>query len=183
MKAVAGAGALAALGYPSTSMPAASKWSAGELAHLIPAASHERFLIKASFKKPLEFTPRLTVRGKHVNGFRTDSQGRFWRFDVPSLTPNTTYELRLTDPGGGPLCEAWPLKTFPAPSAGPERLRILAYTCAGGFDGPGTGTRMPSTTPPDISCCRRTSRAGSVGGSGSTSACSTRWLPRSAGLP
>src|SRR5262252_73124 len=113
-----------------------TKWSAGDLAHLIPTASHERFLIKASFKKPLAFTPRLTVDGKPVEGFKTDAHGRFWRFDAPSLSANTTYELRLTDPGGAPLCDAWPLKTFPAPSARPERVRILAYTCAGGCDGP-----------------------------------------------
>ena len=113
-----------------------TKWSAGDLAHLIPTASHERFLIKASFKKPLAFTPRLTVDGKPVEGFKTDAHGRFWRFDAPSLSANTTYALRLTDPGGAPLCDAWPLKTFPAPSASPERLRILAYTCAGGCDGP-----------------------------------------------
>jgi hypothetical protein len=30
----------------------------------------------------------------------------------------------------------WPLKTFPSPDAAPERMRILAYTCAGGYDGP-----------------------------------------------
>jgi hypothetical protein len=67
---------------------------------------------------------------------QTDTQGRFWRFDAPSLQPATPYELRLADPGGVPLCDAWPLKTFPAPDAAPDSLRILAYTCAGGYDGP-----------------------------------------------
>src|SRR5262249_32664665 len=43
---------------------------------------------------------------------------------------------RITDAGGAPLCDGWPLKTFPAPDGTPERLRILAYTCAGGYDGP-----------------------------------------------
>ena len=61
-------------------------------------------------------------------------QGRFWRFDATGLRPATQYELRITDAGGAPLCDAWPLKTFPAPDAAPERLRILAYTCAGGYD-------------------------------------------------
>ena len=28
------------------------------------------------------------------------------------------------------------LKTFPAPDAALERMRILAYTCEGGYDGP-----------------------------------------------
>ena len=136
IKVCAGAGALAAIGYPSVDMAAQTdRWSAGDLAHVLPTASHERFLIKASFKRPLTFTPRLTVSGKPVDGFKTDGQGRFWRFDAPALSPNTTYQLRLTDPGGGPLCDAWPLKTFPAPSASPDRLRILAYTCGGGYDG------------------------------------------------
>jgi hypothetical protein len=42
--------------------------------------------------------------------------------------------LRITDPGGAPLCDAWPLKTLPAPDAAPDRVRILAFTCAGGYD-------------------------------------------------
>src|SRR5262245_29965361 len=133
MKVCAGVGAVAAISSPWPGIAAQTdKWSAGDLAHLIPTASHERFLIKTSFNKPLGFTPRLAVSGKRVDGFRTDGQGRFWRFDAPSLSPNTTYELRLTEPGGKPLCDAWPPKPFPAPSASPERLRILAYTCGGG---------------------------------------------------
>jgi hypothetical protein len=111
-------------------------WNEGRLAHIIPTASHERFLIKASFKSPLSGTPRLVVDGKPVMGVKSDAQGRFWRFDAPSLQPATQYELRLTDEGGAPLCDPWPLKTFPAPDAAPERLRILAYTCGGGYDGP-----------------------------------------------
>ena len=102
--------------------------------HLIPTANHERFLIKASFRTPLTAAPRLTVNGRPVDGVQTDPQGRFWRFDASSLQPATQYELRITDRGGAPLCEAWPLKTFPAPDATPERLRILAYTCEGGYD-------------------------------------------------
>jgi hypothetical protein len=110
-------------------------WNAGQLSHLIPTASHERFLIKASFKTPVVEAPRLSVNGKSVDGVQTDTQGRFWRFDVPSLQSATQYALRITDRGGAPLCDAWPLKTFPAPDATPERMRIVAYTCAGGFDG------------------------------------------------
>jgi len=119
----------------ATAQPA-SAWNQGQLIHLIPTANHERFLIKASFKSPLAATPRLSVDGRSVEGVQTDPQGRFWRFDVSSLRPATEYQLRLTDPGGGPLCDAWPLKTFPAPAAPAERLRIVAYTCGGGYDGP-----------------------------------------------
>ena len=52
-------------------------WNEGKLAHLIPTASHERFLIKASFKAPLAGKPRLTVDGKPIEGKRTDSRGPF----------------------------------------------------------------------------------------------------------
>jgi hypothetical protein len=114
----------------------ANTWDQGQLAHLIPAANHERFLIKTSFKAALKGTPRLMVDGKPVAGEKTDPLGRFWRFDAASLTPATQYEMRLVDAGGTALCDAWPLKTFPAPDAAPEHVRILAYTCAGGYDGP-----------------------------------------------
>lgn len=114
-------------------------WNAGQVTHLIPIVNHERFLIKASFKTPLTGTPRLTVDGKPIDGIRTDPRGRFWRFDVTSLKAATQYQLRITDTGGNPLCDAWPLKTFPGPDTGPEQLRILAYGCAGGYDGAALG--------------------------------------------
>lgn len=107
-------------------------WNAGQLSHLIPAANHDRFLIKASFKNPLTEPPRLSIDGKLVDGIQTDPQRRFWRFDAASLQPATQYELRITDRGGAPLCDAWPLKTFPAPDSSPQRMRIVAFTCAGG---------------------------------------------------
>jgi len=55
---------------------------------------------------------------------------------VNGLQPATRYELRITGPGGESLCDSWPLKTFPAPEAEPDSMRILTYTCAGGYDGP-----------------------------------------------
>jgi len=127
--------ALGALGQPLAAQAAATDgWNAGQVTHLIPIANHERFLIKASFKSPLRNAPQLSVDGRRTPGIPTDWQGRFWRFDVGGLRPGASYELRLLDAGGAPLCDAWPLKTFPAPDASPERMRILAYTCAGGFD-------------------------------------------------
>ncbi|MDD2058543.1 alkaline phosphatase D family protein [Pseudomonas sp. GD03860] len=132
-----GAAALGMLGWPA--MAGAqndSDWNPGQLTHLIPTANHERFLIKASFQAPLQAAPYLLVDGKVHAGVQTDPQGRFWRFDVAALRPATAYELRITDRSGAPLCDAWPLKTFPDPDATPKRLRILAYTCAGGYDGP-----------------------------------------------
>jgi hypothetical protein len=125
------------VGWPlSVGAQTGDAWNQGQLTHLIPTAIHERFLIKASFKAALTGRPRLTVNGRAVQGVQTDTQGRFWRFDALSLQPATQYELRITDPGGAPLCDAWPLKTFPAPDAMPDRMRILVYTCEGGYDGP-----------------------------------------------
>jgi hypothetical protein len=66
----------------------------------------------------------------------TDTAGRYWMFDVPALMPTTRYDLQIEAADGRVLCDAWPLKTFPAPGSRQDRLRILAYTCAGGYDGP-----------------------------------------------
>jgi hypothetical protein len=133
----AGAAALAWLGRSPLARAASEReWSSGALAHLIPTASHERFLIKASFRAPQSAPPRLSIAGRQVEGFATAANGRFWRFDVAALEPATTYELRIHDAGGAPLCDSWPLRTFPAPDAEAEHVRILAYTCAGGYDGP-----------------------------------------------
>jgi len=128
----AAAGAVA--GWPAPA-PAQAGWNAGQVVHLIPTANHERVLIKASFQAPLAAPPRLVVSGRAVDGVRSDLEGRFWRFDAGSLQPATTHELRIVDAGGAALCDAWPLRTFPAPDASPERMRIVAYTCAGGYDG------------------------------------------------
>lgn len=130
-----GVTALGLLGWPHLSH-AGQVWDPGQLAHVIPTANHERFLIKTSFKAPLVSPPDLLVNGKSYAGVQTDPHGRFWRFDVPSLQPATNYELRIVDQHGAALCDAWPLKTLPAPDTSAQHLRILAYTCAGGFDGP-----------------------------------------------
>jgi len=95
-----------------------------------PFALGRRELLAASFKTPLAMAPRLALGGTSVVGVQTDPQGRFWRFDAPGLQPATQYELRITDAGGAPLCDPWPLKTFPAPDATPERLRLVAYTAS-----------------------------------------------------
>ena len=133
----AGAAALGVYGWPRlVSAQPTNGWNQGQVVHLIPTANHERFLIKVSFKAPLTGAPRLSVDGKSVDGVQTDPTGRFWRFDVSALRPATQYQLRITDAGGAPLCDFWPLKTFPAPNAAPDRVRILAYTCGGGYDSP-----------------------------------------------
>ncbi|MBI3208054.1 MAG: alkaline phosphatase D family protein [Candidatus Solibacter usitatus] len=98
------------------------------LRHLLPAATHERFLIKASFHQPRRRAPELRVGNRRVSGVRTDSEGQFWMFDVPGLKAATEYALRMD--GGDP----WTLRTLPRPDAAVDRFRLLVYTCAGGHD-------------------------------------------------
>lgn len=124
-----GSAALYALGGTLSAIAGTgAEWDAGQLAHIIPTANHERFLIKTSFQAPLNTTPQLLVNDDKIAGERTDEDGRFWRFDVQSLRPSTQYKLQIVDSNGKPLCGEWPLKTFPAPDAEPDRFRIFAYT-------------------------------------------------------
>jgi hypothetical protein len=119
---------------------AADNWSAGEVVHLLPAANHERILLKASFRRPLSAAPQLRIGARRVPGRKADTFGRFWQFDVADLKPSTEYTLQIADARGHALCSSWPLKTFPRPDATPDRLRLLVYTCAGGHPearGPG----------------------------------------------
>jgi hypothetical protein len=98
------------------------------LRHLLPAATHERFLIKASFHEPPRKAPELHVGNRRVAGRKSDSDGQFWQFDVPGLRPDTAHTLRLA--GSDP----WTLRTFAPPDATVDRFRLLVYTCAGGHD-------------------------------------------------
>ena len=125
--------AAAAAGTGLGRSPAAAQdgWRAGPLRHLIPAASHDRVALKCSFAEPLDFVPVLRIGGRPVAGRGTDTERRFFSFDAPGLEPDTEYALRL-EGGGEALCDPWPLRTFPQPSARPESVRFLAYTCAGG---------------------------------------------------
>lgn len=109
-------------------------WRSGSLAHLLPTVSSDRMLIKTSFHERVA-APRLEIEGRRdVAGHSVDALHRFWEFDVKGLDPSTNYTLRLVDEAGRPLCDPWPLRTFPASSENPERLRLLIFTCAGGHD-------------------------------------------------
>ena len=110
-------------------------WDQGAVQHLIPTASHDRFLIKASFREPQLAAPELEIGNTRLRGQSNAAAGDFWQFDVTGLSPATEYKLSLTSAGGKPLCEPWQLSTFPAPDAMPERLRVMIYTCGGGHDG------------------------------------------------
>src|SRR5688500_16151138 len=97
-------------------------WNSGDVAHLLPTASHQRFLVKASFTRPQQAPPALLVDKRKVPGRGADTQGLFWTFDATSLEPGRRYELQLVDTRGRALCDPWPLATFPSPSESPARL-------------------------------------------------------------
>ena len=125
------AAAAAGTGLGRSSAVGQDGWRAGPLQHLIPAASHDRVALKCSFADPLDFVPVLRIGERLVAGRSTDSERRFFSFDAGGLEPDTEYALQLLG-GGETLCDPWPLRTFPSPSAQPESVRFLAYTCAGG---------------------------------------------------
>ncbi len=122
-------------------------WNAGELSHLIPAANHERIAIKCSFARPLDREPELRIAGRRIAGRSTCSERRFFSFDVEGLEPDTEYALELLG-GASRLCDPWPLRTFPAPGREAERVRLLAFTCAGGH--PDSGGDDPFFLPLDV---------------------------------
>src|SRR6202048_4058891 len=124
-----GAGASAALGlFPwagttpafaqssqASGAPSSVSWDDGELAHLLPTSSHDRILIKTSFKKPLDAAPILQVGDQRIAGLRSDTRGAFWQFHAGDLKPGTSYELSLTSSAGRSLCQPWKLSTMPGP--------------------------------------------------------------------
>ena len=136
------AGGLAAFGLSSLgrmiealAQPAAAAgWDSGELDHMLPTSSHDRVLIKASFKRPLPAAPALQIGDQRVGGQRTDTRGSFWQFHAADLKPGTSYTLSLASSDGRNLCQPWTLATLPALDELPSRLRLLVYSCAGGHD-------------------------------------------------
>jgi hypothetical protein len=143
-----GAGAATALGFlpfgsltkvvaqtaPTASSLVLSAWDDGELVHVLPTSSHNRILIKASFKKPLEAAPILRIGDQRISGVRSDTRGSFWQFHAGDLKAGTSYELSLGSSDGHGLCQPWTLSTMPAPDELPSKLRLLVYSCAGGHD-------------------------------------------------
>ena len=124
-------------------------WHSGDLAHLLPTASHDRFLIKASFKSPRRASaPALVIDARKIPGRSADTLGFFWGFDATGLEPARTYTLQIIDAADRPLCDPWPLATFPAPGDTPKSLRLLIYSCAGGHD------VLPDHRPTDVSTHR-----------------------------
>ncbi len=60
-------------------------WDQGQVKHLIPTVSHDRFLIKASFESALLAAPELEVGENRVRGEINAARGDFWQFDVRGL--------------------------------------------------------------------------------------------------
>src|SRR5688572_20975867 len=107
----------------ATGAAVSAKAAQSTIRHVLPAATHKRFLLKVSFDTALKSTPVLRVGSRKVQGVRTDTAGQFWMFDADGLTPATTYQLQL-------FSQSWPLRTFPPPDATVDRFRLLIYTCA-----------------------------------------------------
>ena len=123
-------------------------WNSGDVVHILPTASHQRFLIKTSLRRPQRVPPELLISGRRIPGRRGDTQGYFWSFDAAGLAPSRTYTLQIVDVRGRGLCDPWPLATFPAPGDSPKSLRVLIYSCAGGHD------ILPDHKPTDVSTHR-----------------------------
>ncbi|MFN0106073.1 MAG: hypothetical protein ACKV2U_28785, partial [Bryobacteraceae bacterium] len=118
------------LSATSAGASSGASWQAGSVSHLLPTASHDRILLKASFRERPK-APVLRVGKRNVAGRMTDTQGHFWSFDVTGLAPAQPHNLELLD-GRKPLCDPWQVKTFPAPGERAGKFRLLIYTCAGG---------------------------------------------------
>ena len=134
-----GAASLATAALSSDSAKAARRqtgetWDNSDVVHLLPTGSHQRFLIKASFKGPHRAPPILLVDKRKIPGRAGDTLGLFWTFDAAGLQPSHRYSLQILDARGRALCDRWPLMTFPAPDDSPKSLRLLIYSCAGGHD-------------------------------------------------
>lgn len=109
----------------------AASWQSGAVAHLLPTASHDRILLKASFHEKVS-SPVLRIGSRTVAGRPTDTQGRFWAFDAHGLAPGQPHKLELIDGRRKALCDPWQVKTFPAPGESAKQFRLMIYTCAGG---------------------------------------------------
>jgi hypothetical protein len=135
---ISAATALAAVGRDSSralygpALTQETRWNPGAVRHLLPGVGHNRVLLKASFVRPLAAAPTLRAGSRKAAGQRLDSAGEFYSFDLTALEPQQTYQLLLEDASGKPLCDPWPISTFPSPESRPKTFRLLVFTCAGG---------------------------------------------------
>lgn len=125
---------------------AATSWQSGSVAHLLPTANDNRILLKASFRQKQQ-APVLRIGKRLFAGRRTDTQGSFWSFDAEGLAPGQPHTLELLNERKRPLCDPWPVKTFPRPGVKTGRFRLLIYTCAGGDERLRTGAGISNFLP------------------------------------
>ncbi len=116
-------------------LPVSQVWDAGRVRHLLPTVSDSGILLKASFEQALSDTPVLRVGARNFPGRMTDTGGKFWQFYATDLDAGVSHSLSLVAADGSSLCEPWPISTFPAADARPDRFRLLFFTCAGGPEG------------------------------------------------
>ena len=109
-----------------------NNWWQGDISHLLPMVNHERLLLKVSFQTPLNEIPYLDLGGRVIAGCQSDTHGRFWQFHADGLESAVEYSLQFVTSSLKPLCDPWPIQTFPHPEDEPEHVRLLMYTCAGG---------------------------------------------------
>lgn len=77
----------ALLAAPAAAAAHEAGWRAGSVQHLLPTASHDRILLKASFAAPPRLVPHLLVGDRAFAGEMTDTEGLFWQFDAAGLAP------------------------------------------------------------------------------------------------
>ena len=102
--------------------PAAQGWDAGRVRHLLPAANDSRFLIKASFDRPLSAPPVLRVGGAAATARMTDTAGEHWQFQASGLAAGRRYTLSLADAGGAGAVRAVAARHLPGNRRPPGAL-------------------------------------------------------------
>ena len=81
------------LGASGVLLAAEQSWHRGVVRHLLPAVSHNRLLLKASFDHPQTAAPVLRAGNRNAAGVRMDTTGEFYSFDITGLEPQRTYQL------------------------------------------------------------------------------------------
>jgi len=138
--------ASAQAGVPGGGAAGVEGFEAGSVRHILPSATHERFVVKVSFRGPQQAEPVLLVDDLRVPGRMTDTMGECFEFDARGLSADHEYTLRIVDSAGAAVTSTWPLRTFPAPDSRASSFRLACITCAGGpeeFLGPNAGGFPP----------------------------------------
>ena len=115
-------------------------WESGDVVHLLPAANHERFLIKTSFRGPQRAAPVLLVDSRKISGRAGDTLGFFWTFDAAGLEPGARRGSWGSDrPRSGiPAAPGSCGRASPAPS---PSLRAHRAACRSTDSPSGAGSR------------------------------------------